>query len=165
MKQEVDESTEDVLRGNVVMVSRYEQFSFVISGISRYIQKIEREEMVKFGCKGAYAQYLMAMNRHPEGLTAVQLSEICDRDKAAISRVIAEMEEKGLVIREDQQYRAKLKLTGKGLQAAEFVRVRAENAVEAVSRGVSDEERRILYSALDVIAANLETLCKEGIPE
>ena len=78
------------------MISRYEQFTALISSIDRAIQKIERDEMVKLGYKGAYAQYLAAMKRYPEGLTAAQLCYICDRDKAAVSRSVGELEAHGL---------------------------------------------------------------------
>ena len=149
------------------MLSRYEQFAFIISDIHRYIQKLEREEMVRYGLKGAYAQYLAALSRHPDGLTAAQLCEICDRDKAAVSRIVAEMEEKALVIRErakDSLYRAKIFLTEEGEKAASFVFARAQIAVNAVGKGLDDDNRKILYASLRSIAENLETISREGIP-
>ena len=45
------------------MVNRFEQFTGLISAGNRCVQKIERDEMEKFGLKGAYAQYLLAMAR------------------------------------------------------------------------------------------------------
>ena len=81
------------------MVSRFEHFSSSISCIYRYIQKIERIEMEKYGLKGPYAQCLLAMRRYPEGITAARLCEVCDKDKAAVSRMVAELEEKGLITR------------------------------------------------------------------
>ena len=149
------------------MLSRFEQFSFVISGINRYIQKLERDEMVKYGYKGAFAQYLAVLNRYPDGLTAAQLCDICDKDKAAVSRISAEMEAKGLLLREcgnDSGYRARLKLTDEGRRAADYVCRKAQAAVAAVGDQLTDEERRILYGTLDLIASKLQALSKEGIP-
>lgn len=149
------------------MLSRFEQFSFVISGINRYIQKLERDEMVKYGYKGAFAQYLAVLNRHPDGLTAAQLCDICDKDKAAVSRIAAEMEAKGLILREcdnDSGYRARLKLTKEGRQAAGYVCRKAQAAVAAVGSQLTDEERKTFYATLDLIASKLQTLTKEGIP-
>jgi len=150
------------------MISRYEQFANAISGIYRCIQKIERDEMIKYGYKGAFAQYLAALNRHPEGLTSAQLCEICDKDKAAVSRIVAEMEEKQLVVRESENenlYRAKLVLTENGLKAAEYVSRRAQAAVEAGGKGLSDETRKYMYDSLDIIAGNLNAVCKDGLPD
>ena len=147
------------------MISRYEQFSFLISGIYRSIQKIEREEMIRYGYKGAYAQYLAVMLRYPEGVTAAQLGEACEKDKAAVSRAVAEMLEKGLMRREstgDTLYRAKLFLTEAGVAAAQFVSRRALEAVSAA--GLSEDEREAFYVALEKIAGNLQEISVKGIP-
>ena len=149
------------------MLSRYEQFSFFISTIYRSIQKIERDEMEKYGYKGAYAQYLSTISRHPEGITASRMSEICDKDKAAVSRVVSEMEEKGLVVRighGESMYRAKLYLTDEGRRVANFVSERAVAAVAAGGEGLSDAEREVFYRVMDRIAANLHKVGRDGIP-
>lgn len=149
------------------MLSRFEQFSFVISGIYRYIQKLEKDEMIQYGYKGAFAQYLVAIQRYPEGVTSAQLCEICEKDKAAISRIVAEMEEKGLIIRQSnnqRRYKALIRLTEEGQKAADFVTARARAAVTAVGAELSDADRQVLYSALDQIVLKLQTLIKEGIP-
>lgn len=150
------------------MISRFERFSYSISTLYRYIQKIERGEMIKLGYKGVFAQYLVALVQRPEGLTAAQLCEICDKDKAAVSRAIGEMEEKGLLRRKgtgDTMYRAKLVLTQEGMRAAKFACDRVEAAVTAADVGLTEENRTVLYAALDLIAGNLENIVKKGIPE
>ena len=150
------------------MKGRYEQFTGLISSINRSIQKIEREEMVKYGYKGAYAQYLTVLERNPEGLTAAQLCELSDRDKAAVSRIVAEMVDKGLVVREsanDNLYRAKIKLTDEGRRVADHVAERAVAAVEAGGQGLTDENRTAFYEALSLIADNLQHIGAAGLPE
>lgn len=150
------------------MQSRYEQFASSISSIYHSIQKIERNEMIRFGGKGIFAQYLAALQSYPEGLTAAQLSELCDRDKAAVSRAIAQMEEEGLVIRqsrEENMYRALVLLTDVGQQAAAFVTHQAQSAVDAGGHGLNTVERDKLQKDLALIAANLEIISKEGIPQ
>ncbi|MBQ8358022.1 MAG: winged helix DNA-binding protein [Clostridia bacterium] len=148
------------------MVERFEQFSGLVSGIYRQIQKLEREEMEKYGLKGAFAQYLVVMNRRGDGMTAAQLCEICDKDKAAISRVISEMEEKGLVTRTgEKDYRATIALTEEGHKAAAYVADRATVAVTKASEGLTDTHRKLLYASLELIYSNLEKICEAGIPE
>ncbi len=150
------------------MLERFEQFSAVISDIYRYIQNIERAEMIKYGYKGAYAQYLVAMRRHDDGVTITNLCDICGKDKAAVSRVISEMEEKSLVVRvsdNDKAYRAKLKLTDEGMRAAEFVCKQATAAVAEVGKVMNDDERRVFYELINMIADKLQILSKEGIPQ
>ena len=150
------------------MLNRFEYFTAAVSAIHRDVQKIERDEMEKWGLRGAFAQYLLAISRHPEGITASRLCEVCDKDKAAVSRVIGEMEAKGLLEKESDgvgQYRARLRLTPAGQEAAAFVRERASAAVELAGSGLSDEDRIIFYNALERISANLQTICIYGIPE
>ena len=148
------------------MVSRFEHFSASISGINRYIQKIERTEMEKYGLKGAAAQCLLAMQRYPDGITAARLCEVCDKDKAAISRILAELEEKNMVCRDDVgplRYRAMLKLTELGMEAAEHVEQKAKQAVEEAGAGLTDEQRTVMYAALDLIAGNLQMISVKGL--
>jgi len=122
--------------------------------------------MEKYGLKGAYAQYLIAMDHYPEGITAAKLCEVCDIDKAAVSRVLSEMEKKHLVERLGEiGYRARVRLTDEGKAAALYVAKRATLAVEMAGKGLSEEERRIFYRALERIAGNIQTLSKDGIPE
>lgn len=147
------------------MLERFEQFTFAISSVYRNVQKLERDEMEKQGLKGAFAQYLLAISRHPEGITAASLCEVCDKDKAAVSRILTQMEAKGLVEREsDSQYRAKLRLTPAGEEAAAFVRQRASAAVELAGKSLSDEERKVFYAALEQLCASLQQICQTGIP-
>ena len=149
------------------MISRFEQFSFTISNIYRSIQKIEREEMDRYGLKGVYAQYLVALKRFPQGLTAAMLCEICDLDKAAVSRAVAEMVQKGLVERDASNpsgYRAKIFLTDAGKDAAEYVNRRAQQAVEAAGCDLNDADRKVLYAALESISARLQSISRDGIP-
>ena len=143
------------------MVDRFEQFSALISVAFRQIQKLERAEMEKYGLKGAFAQYLRILTRHPNGITAAKLVESCDRDKAAISRVVAEMEEKGLVKRISDgahQYRAVIMLTAEGQRAADYVAERATEIVAKAVEGLTDEARSVMYASLELISFNLQKL-------
>ena len=150
------------------MISRFERFSFAIFEISRCWHKIAGDEMAKCGLKGPHAIYLIAMNRHPEGVTAAQLSEICGRDKADVSRAISSMEERGMVVKEglnNSLYRARLKLTEKGKQAADHICRRAGVAVDLGGKGLDDEQRAVFYETLERIAANLRAISDDGLPQ
>ena len=150
------------------MIERYEQLSYFIYSIYRSVQRIAKEEMEKHSLRGAYAHYLVALCRHPEGVTSAHLCEICDKDKAATSRFVAEMEERGLIYREGgsfNMYRAKLMLTPKGKAIADVVLQKVDVAVELAGRGLSDENRKILYASLGIIETNLKEICKIGIPD
>lgn len=148
------------------MLDRYELLSSSISSMYHDIQRIERVEMAKFGLKGPHAQCMLAMSRYPQGLTSSQLCDLCDKDKAAISRTLAELEQAGMVIRDQRngsRYRALVRLTEQGSAAAKAVSQRALVAVEQAGIGLEDEKRQIFYQVLTLIADNLHTICKDGL--
>jgi DNA-binding MarR family transcriptional regulator len=81
--------------------------------------------------------------------------------------MVAILEKKGLVKKEyvgGNLYRAKLRLTEKGLHAAEQVRKQAAMAVELAGAGMTNQDREIFYRCLEQVTANLQTLCKNGLP-
>ena len=150
------------------MISRFEQFTLSVSNIYRCVQKIQRVEMARYGLKGPHAQCLLAMRRYPQGITSSQLCAICDKDKAAISRTVAELEWEGMVERSTKNgsmYRAALKLTPAGDEAARQVEERAQFAVERAGECLTDEERAVMYKTLALIAGNLNAICSEGLEE
>ncbi len=148
------------------MISRFERFSFAIFEISRCWHKIAADEMSKYSLKGPHAIYLIAMNRHPDGLTSGQITEICGRDKADVSRAMSAMEERGLVEKDssNNRYRARLKLTEAGKKAALHICGRAAIAVEMAGKGMTNDQRSVFYETLELIAANLRELSEDGIP-
>ncbi len=150
------------------MLDRFEKFSLAISEINRYWHKLAAEELAPYGLKAAHATYLTAMYRHGEGITVPELCEECGKDKSDASRMLAILEEKGLVRKQasgGSRYRGLMLLTGEGRQAAEHVCRRASLAVEAAGRDLSAQQREDFYRALEGITANLRRLSREGIPQ
>ena len=148
------------------MLGRFEQFSQSVSAIHRCIQKIEREEMEKHGLKGAYAQFLVAMSHKKDGVTSAELCKICELNKAAVSRYVSEMEEANLIKKiGESSYRAKLILTEKGKKTADFVMLRARQAVMEIGGELSENERSVFYDVLNRISKKLELLSINGFTE
>lgn len=150
------------------MVERFERFSVAIAEISRCWHKLAGEEMKAYGLKGAHATYLVIIRRFPEGITVPELCEQCMKDKSDASRMLAILEEKGLVRKEGPHkggYGGTIRLTEAGLEAAEHVRRRASRAVEIAGKDLTDAEREAFYKALDSVVSNLRVLTRDGIPE
>ena len=148
------------------MVGRFEVFTLALSEIMSSWNKIASEEMKTFGLKGNCVIYLIALYKHPEGLTAVKLCDMCDRDKAEVSRAISSMEKKGLVVRTNTTvngYRANITLTDEGREVTRILREKVKLAVEKGGEGLSEEQRECFYNALSVIGANLKRMSKEGL--
>lgn len=141
-------------------LDRFEVFVHTISGIYKQIQKIKDMEMRELGLKGPHVMSLFYLSRHAEGLTAAQLCRLISIDKAAISRVLAQLQERGLIAYPTaaRRYRAPAVLTPEG----KTVSVRIEELICSIvfqaDRGVSDAARESMYQSLNRIAENLETL-------
>ena len=149
------------------MLNRFARFSLAISEIDRCWHKLAAEEMAKYELNSPHAVYLTTLYNFEEGITAAKLGELCCKNKADVSRMVAILEKKGLVRKEaigGNLYRAKLLLTAEGKQATEHVQQRAALAVELAGSGMTDEEREVFYRCLERITTNLQALSKEGLP-
>lgn len=146
------------------MVRRYEVFAGSIAKIFRSIQRIESEEMKKYGLKGAFAQYLVVMDRYSEGITPTQLYDVTGKDKAIVSRAVSEMIEKGLIMKPNVPgYRVPLFLTEKGKEAAKYVSERATAVVEEAAVHISEKQLGAFYKRLEMLADNLHELSQTGL--
>ncbi len=148
------------------MIERFSQFCTSIASIQRSILKIERTEMAKYGLKGPHANCLVAMARYPEGITAARLCDICDKDKAAISRTVSELEDAGMVLRQDpegKRYRSVLRLSEKGKEIANRVNDMVLLAVAKASEGYDKEKQQVFARVLNLVAGNLQDICRDGL--
>ena len=149
------------------MLDRFSRFSLAIAEIDRCWHKLVADEMAKYELNSPHAVYLNTLYEYDNGITAAKLGELCGKNKADVSRMVAILEKKGLVKKEyvsGNLYRAKLLLTEKGSLAAQQVRKQAALAVELAGAGMTDQDREIFYRCLEQVAANLQTLCKNGFP-
>ncbi len=147
-------------------VGRFEVFTLALSEMTSNWNKIATEELKPYGLKGGYVVYLIALFKAKDGLTAANLSQMCNRDKAEVSRAIKALEEKGFVTRTNTTstgYRASITLTEKGSEVTHSLRERVKLVVEKGGEGLSNSEREIFYNALEVISKNLKTISKDGL--
>ena len=148
------------------MLDRFEKFSLAIAEINRCWHKIAAGELSKYDLKASHVTYLLTLARYPEGLTAPKLAELCDRDKADVSRMLSILEARGLVTKDGiggNRYRGCLRLTPEGQTVAEALSRRAELAVEQAGEGLTERERIIFYTSMDTITKNLRRICQEGL--
>ena len=145
------------------MITRFSRFTAHIAEIYWMIQKIEREEMEQLGLKGPQAQCLVAISRRSEGVTAAELSTICEKDKAAISRIVSDLISRRLVTRSGGSYRAALHLTEEGRKITDIVNEKVSLAACRVGEGLDEGSRTVLYHSLALISNNLKKISQEGL--
>ncbi|MCI9042099.1 MarR family transcriptional regulator [Dubosiella newyorkensis] len=132
------------------MITRFERFTLILFEIMKYWNKIASEIMKDEQLKGTHALYIITLYRFPEGLSAARLTDICQKDKAEISRSLATLETKGFVCKDGEALACHLNEI-------------ANTAVQQASQSLSKEEREIMYKCLSSIAENLRTISKEDL--
>ena len=139
------------------MLNRFGAFVTGITACYKYIQRIKTMEMTEFGLKGTHVMCLFYLHHSSQGLTAAQLCQLCDEDKAAISRTLSELETKGyLRARAAKKYRAEIMLTPEGTDLVEKMDTLIENWVSVGGDGLTEEQRASFYQSLELIAGNLK---------
>lgn len=138
------------------MTERFQSFVTGITACYKQIQRIKSMEMTEFGLKGTHAMCIFFLHNNPEGLTAAQLCRLCAEDKAAISRTLATLQQKGYIRTGEKKYRAPMQLTEEGEAIAVKVDGLIDQWVNFGGDGLSDEDRAVFYRVLDTIAENLE---------
>lgn len=98
-----------------------------------------------------------------EGLTATELCERCEEDKATISRALDYLETNGYLICEaksTKRYKSPLVLTDKGITVGEKIAEKIDLVLDEISGGLTEEERLEFYRCLTVISDSLEAVAK-----
>lgn len=145
------------------MEERFHTFTVLISNINRFIRKIKTEEMVEFNLKSPHVSclyYLLKMG----SLTAKELCDICQEDKASLSRSIDYLETNGYLVCDSnlkKRYKSPLTLTTEGKKIAEIISQKIDSILNLASNGLDDSDRNILYQSLQLISNNLEKFCQK----
>lgn len=140
------------------MKERFETFTVLINKISRNIRKIKNQEMAAYGLRSTHVSCLYYLYS-ADSLTATELCERCEEDKATISRALDFLEDEGFIVCESKaakRYKAPLSLTEKGAEAGKKIYDAVDRVLDEVGVGLTDEQRKVFYSYLTIISDNLE---------
>jgi DNA-binding MarR family transcriptional regulator len=146
------------------MKERFQTFTVLIAKISRNIKKIKNQEMAEYGLRSVHVTclyYLYSM----ESLTATEICELCEEDKATISRGLDFLEENGFIVCESKlskRYKSPLALTEKGTEVGKKITEKINFVLDEICIDLTDAQREEFYRSLTIISNSLE-LCTKGI--
>lgn len=144
------------------MQERFETFTVLINRISRNIRKIKNQEMAEYNLRSAHVSclyYLYSGNN----ITATDLCERCEEDKATISRALDYLETNGYLTCESKsvkRYKSPLVLTDKGQLVGKKIADKISNVLDEISVGLTEEERISFYRSLSIISDSLDAVLK-----
>lgn len=143
------------------MLDRFSTFTVLVDKLKRNIRKIKTEEMAEFELKSPHVSCLYYLYRF-NSLTSKELAEICEEDKASVSRSLDYLETNGYVCCANnvrKRYKSPFLLTQKGISVAKIIADKAENILREASNGLSESERNVMYKGLTLISQNLDRIC------
>ena len=146
------------------MQERFETFTVLINRINRNIRRIKNQEMAEYNLRSAHVSclYYLYIN---EGATATDLCERCEEDKATISRALDYLETNGYLSCESRsvkRYKSPLMLTEKGSHVGKKIADKINGVLDAISGGLTEEERVSFYRSLSIISDSLDAVSKNS---
>lgn len=145
------------------MIDRFETFTVLINRISRNVRKIKNLEMSEHGLRSSHISCLYYLYK-TESMTATELCEKCEEDKATVSRSINFLEEKGYVMtqsKSSKKYKNPITLSEKGQNIGQEIAGKIDRVLDEISRELSEDERIEFYHSLTVISSGLDKMVKE----
>ena len=146
------------------MQERFERFTVLINRISRDIRKIKNQEMAAYHLRSAHVSCLYYMYSL-DGVTAAELCEHCEEDKATISRALDYLESNGFLCRASdhaKRYRCPLRLTEKGQEVGKRIAEKINAVLDTVSHTLTEDERAAFYRSLSAISRSLGAIAQNS---
>lgn len=144
------------------MQDRFETFTVLINRISRNIRKIKNQEMAEYYLRSAHVSCLYYIYLLGNS-TATDICERCEEDKATVSRALDYLETNGYITRDAQgakRYKSPLLLTDKGREVGKKIADKIDSVLDAISGGLTEEERVAFYRSLSIISESLDAVSK-----
>lgn len=137
------------------MEDLYINFTVAITKLNKIIQKIKSYEISKYGLQPIHVSCGYYLSKNPQGLTAKELCELTLDDKAAISRALKTLQERGIVEYVPRGRNEIVRLTSEGEELAKIISKKINSAVMAGSVNITEEQRKFFYDSMMEISNNL----------
>ena len=136
--------------------SRFDMFIKSMDVLSKVIQRVKNAGLEKYGLKSIHFMILFYLEKAENGLTSKELINLTLEDKAAISRGIASLVDKGYV-NYSKKYKSRITLTEEGKRISSELSLTQEKAVHVSGEGMREEEKEMFYRCLKLVSKNLVT--------
>jgi DNA-binding MarR family transcriptional regulator len=129
--------------------------------IRKSIRKLKADTMSHFNLKSSHAYCLYYLYKNSR-VTLKKLCELSCEDKATVSRTVDFLRGEGYIKEADAgRYKTYVTLTEKGKAAGEYIAKKIDRILDAVAENVTEDERLVMYTALEKISLVLLTITEE----
>ena len=149
------------------MIERFETFTVLINRINRNIRKIKNYEMADYNLRNAHISCLYYIYQN-DGITATELCEKCEEDKATISRTLDYLKKNDFIKEEhetNKKYKTPLILTEKGYETGKRLSDKINKILSDAGGNLSNNERLMFYRILTSISNNLDNIAEQLISD
>ena len=148
------------VKGEIIMESdRFNRFYSLICTSTKSLQKLKTKHMMHYGLTSAHTMCIRHLYSSEQGLTRMELAEMCDIDKAQISRTVNELCAKGYLTEtgnESNNYKKRLKLTPMGKDTADEINRAVHEIHSFVSDDLTEDQLTTFYSTFELICSRLK---------
>ena len=145
----------------ITVQDRFETFTVLINRISRNIRRIKNQEMADYNLRSIHISCLYYLYTS-DGITATDLCQRCEEDKATVSRALDHLETNGYLTcqaRSAKRYKSPIVLTEEGRAVGGKIAQKIDRVLDEISTGLTEEERVAFYRSLTIISQSLEAVC------
>lgn len=139
----------------------------MITLLARKSQGYIGDALKKYGLTAAEQPFFMAL-QHYEGVTQEELTAIVCVDKAATARAVKSLENKGYLIRvqdEHDRRRNRIYPTGEVKRLADAVNRELLHFNDLLTRGIDPQSLELVSAALATMTENFEDMLRPGCAE
>ena len=137
----------------------------LVTGASRSITKIKTKYMASYGLGSTHTACMRKLYAAPDGITRTQLADLCELDKAQVTRIVNELVKNGYAVEvgRGSGYKRHVILTEEGKKATAEINAIILDFNKYVSENIPSEDLSTFYKVFGEICANLKSA--EGFPE
>ncbi len=147
-----------------MFLSRFEEFTYVVSKIYRSIQKIKLDELQKYGLKGSHMSYIYCLGNNEDGLSFKEISELSVDNKGLVSRNLSYLLEKNIIVKNvdaNKVYKGKFYLSKLGNEIFDNISRTTTELCKEVYLDKSESKIEEFYDNLNQISNTLDKILED----
>lgn len=145
------------------MQHRVTDYMTLVVAAYKKLQQIKKKQTATYAAFDIKSQHVMVLyflGHHSAGLTVTELAQLCCEDKAATSRAVEYLIERGYVTHEEdsvkRRWRSKVRITPAGMRVCRIIDHVSIEASNVVKEGISDEDLQVFYRVFHQMVKNMD---------
>lgn len=147
------------------MQHRVTDYMTLVVAAYKKLQQIKKKQTALYATYDIKSQHVMVLyflGHNIDGLTVTELAALCCEDKAATSRAVDYLVERGYAVHEEEKnkrrWRSKVRITPAGMRICRIIDCVSIEASNKAKEGISDEDLQVFYRVFHQMVDNMDKL-------